>query len=141
MLNGHPHSQVMLSEIEIPPSKNASRLSYCNGRNITTSKRKRNFLTISGCYWDFRQVSFYCGISNRQLMSSTNWAFVGATHSSTVTYIKCSDISHNHVPIKNTGITNFSYLKMLRSIFKCSMFKFSVVSFLNGRVVKIVYPL
>ena len=33
----------MLSKIEIPPSKNTLRFSYCNGRNVTTSKRGRKF--------------------------------------------------------------------------------------------------
>ena len=43
MLNGHPHSQVILPNIEISPSKNTSRFSNCNGRNPITSKRKRKF--------------------------------------------------------------------------------------------------
>ena len=42
MLNGHAHSQVMSSKI-ITPSKNTSRLSYCNGWNVTTSKGKGKF--------------------------------------------------------------------------------------------------
>ena len=42
MLNGYPNWQVMLSKI-IPPTKNTSRLSYCNGRNVTTSKGKGKF--------------------------------------------------------------------------------------------------
>ena len=62
MLNGHPHSQIMFSEIEIPPWKNASRLPYCNERNVTTSKGKKSSITISECYWDFIQVIFYCSI-------------------------------------------------------------------------------
>ena len=43
MLNRHPHSQAMLSKIELPPSKNTSRSSCYNGRNVTTSKKKGKF--------------------------------------------------------------------------------------------------
>ena len=43
MVNGHPHSQVILPDVEISPSKNTSRFSYCNGRNVITSKTKRKF--------------------------------------------------------------------------------------------------
>ena len=49
MLNGYPHAQLLLSKI-ITPSKNTSRLSYCNGRNVTTSKGKGKFYNY---HWMF----------------------------------------------------------------------------------------
>ena len=118
MLNGHPYSEVMLSKI-IPPSKNTSRFSYCNGRNVTTSKGKRIQLSV-----DVTGTSFITG--------PTDSAFVGATHLSILTYIKCSNTFHNYVHIKT---------QVLKCCKTYLTFKFSICSFLNEWVVKIVYPL
>ena len=49
MLNGYPHAQLLLPKIKTP-SKNTSRLSYCNGRNVTTSKGKGKFYNY---HWMF----------------------------------------------------------------------------------------
>ena len=54
----------MLSKI-IPPSKNTSRLSYCNGRNVTTSKRKRKFYNYSWMLLGLSLGLSYCSISHQ----------------------------------------------------------------------------
>ena len=57
----------MLSEM-ISPSKNTSRLSHCNGRNVTTSKRKRKFYNYSWMLLGLSLGLSYCSISHQWLV-------------------------------------------------------------------------
>ena len=76
ILNGYPQSQVM-SEI-IPPSKNTSRLSQYNIRNVTTtSKGKRKFYK---CQWILLGFSlgkfllqYFPPVTNRPNQLGTFW--------------------------------------------------------------------
>ena len=131
MLNGHPHSQVMLSKI-ITPSKNTSRLSYSNGRNVATSKGKGKFYN---CQWMFLGHSpgkfslHYFPPVTRHPLGPTQWHrpnWLGICWGQFTwalwLYTKHSNTPHNpHVDIKNTGITNLviwkSNSEMLHNIF------------------------
>ena len=103
MLNGHPHSQVMLSKI-ITPSKYTSRLSYCRERNVTTSKGKGKFYNYQWMFLGHSPGKFllhyFPPATNRPNQIGTCWG-----HFSSNTF-------HNYVHIKSTGITNFSCLKI-----------------------------
>ena len=71
MLNGYPHAQLLLSKI-ITPSKNTSRLSYCNGRNVTTSKGKGKFYNYQWMFLGHSTGKCYCIISYQRLTGPTN---------------------------------------------------------------------
>ena len=71
MLNGYPRAQLLLSKI-ITPSKNISRLSYCNGRNVTTSKGKGKFYNYQWMFLGHSYGKCYCIISHQRLTGPTN---------------------------------------------------------------------